>query len=83
MAAFRCIKTAPWPGRRENVMFNKRRCSLFKKANELSGKTGRELYIVMHRGRYFTYNSTDRSDGGVTDRGGSYAGGFEMADSLS
>lgn len=64
-------------------MFNKRRCSLFKKANELSGKTGRELYIVMHRGRYFTHNSTDRSDGGVTDRGGSHAGGFEMADSLS
>ena len=42
-------------------MFNKRRRSLFKKANELSGKTGTELYIVMHRGgRYFTYNSTDR-----------------------
>ena len=60
MAASRCTKTVPWPGRRENVMFNKRRCSLFKKANELSGKTGRELYIVMHRGHYFTYNSTDR-----------------------
>lgn len=61
MAASRCTKTAPWPGRRENVMFNKRRRSLFKKANELSVKTSTELYIVMYRGgRYFTYNSTDR-----------------------
>ena len=61
MAASRCTKTASWPARRENVMFNKRRRSLFKKANELSGKTGTELYMVMHRGgRYFTYNSTDR-----------------------
>lgn len=42
-------------------MFNKRRRSLFKKANELSVKTNTELHIVMHRGgRYFTYNSTDR-----------------------
>ena len=42
-------------------MFNKRRRSLFKKANELSEKTGTKLYIVMHReGRYFTFNSTDR-----------------------
>ena len=42
-------------------MFNKRRRSLIKKANELAVKTSTELYIVMHRrGRYFTYNSTDR-----------------------
>ena len=61
MAGSKCTKTVSWPGRRENVMFNKRRRSLFKKANELSVKTNTELYIVMHRGgRYFTYNSTDR-----------------------
>ena len=58
MAGFKCTL---WPDRRENIMFNKRRRSLFKKVNKLLIKTNTELYIVMHRGgRYFTYNSTDR-----------------------
>ena len=44
-------------------MFNKRRRSLFKKANKLSIKTGTELYIVIHREeRYFIYNSIDRPE---------------------
>ena len=61
MAASNSTKPASWPGRRETVMFNKRRRSLFKKAHELSVKTSTELYIVLHRGgRYFTYTSTDR-----------------------
>ncbi len=42
-------------------MFTKRSRNLFKKANELASKTGTDIYVLMlRRGRYSTYASTDR-----------------------
>jgi hypothetical protein len=44
-------------------MLRKRRANLFKKANELAGKTDSKIYVVVRNDNNFhTYKSTDNLD---------------------